>query len=580
MQKKQKLELTWIGKENRPRLEPRILLEESDKSYHAKTRVTDHDIFDNRLIFGDNLLALKALEQEFTGKIKCVFIDPPYNTGAAFEQYDDGIEHSIWLTLIRDRLELLRRLLTSDGSLWATLDDNEAHYFKVLGDEVFGRDCFIADISWQKRDGPPNDRKIGSIHDHILVWGRERGGSSKKTLAEEQFNLMPRSEKADAQYQVFHEPSGPDPRGPFRKIDTTANGKGGRYVESLFYAIVNPFTKEEVWPRKGTCWRHSRVEMERLQGDNRLYWGAKGTAKTPMRKLFIHEAKAGMTTPSIWVELALNQHASSEMEALFGEKAFFETPKPEALLSRIVHITTNSNEWILDSFAGSGTTGAVAQKMGRHWIMVELGEHCHTHIIPRLKKVIDGEDAGGITEAVNWKGGGGFRYYRIAPSLLEKDKFANWIISKQYNAAMLSEAMCKLEGFAYAPSETEYWNQGHSTEEDFIFVTTQTLSREQLAKLSDEVGDQRSLLVCCSAFRVKDLTQFPNLTVKKIPKMVLTRCEWGHDDYSLEIENLPSPPPEVAAAHEPAVSRRNGRKTKENASMSLFATVAETEGRD
>ena len=580
MQKRQKLELTWIGKENRPRLEPRILLEDPSKSHHAKTRVTDHDTFDNRLIFGDNLLALKALEQEFTGKIKCVFIDPPYNTGAAFEQYNDGIEHSIWLTLIRDRLEFLRRLLTRDGSLWATLDDNEAHYFKVLGDEVFGRDCFIADISWQKRDGPPNDRKIGSIHDHILVWGRERGGSSKKTFAEERFNLMPRSEKADAQYQVFHEPSGPDPRGPFRKIDTTANGKGGRYVESLFYAIVNPYTKEEVWPRKGTCWRHSRVEMERLHGDNRLYWGAKGTAKTPMRKLFKHEAKLGMTTPSIWVELALNQHASSEMEALFGEKAFFETPKPEALLSRIVHIATNRDEWILDSFAGSGTTGAVAQKMGRRWIMVELGEQCHTHIIPRLEKVIDGADSGGITDAVNWTGGGGFRYYRLAPSLLEKDKFGNWIISKQYNAAMLSEAMCKLEAFTYAPSETEYWNQGHSTEEDFIFVTTQTLNREQLEKLSDEVGDKRSLLVVCSAFRLKDLTQFPNLTVKKIPKMVLNRCEWGHDDYSLEIENLPSPPPEVAAAHEPPVSLRNGRKTKDNGSMSLFAAVAETESGD
>src|ERR1700677_2990856 len=143
MQKRLKLELTWIGKENRPRLEPRILLEEADKSHHAKTRVTDHDIFDNRLIFGDNLIALKALEQEFAGKVKCIFIDPPYNTGSAFAQYDDGIEHSIWLSLMRDRMEILRRLLLEEGSLWATLDDNEAHYFKILGDEVFGRDCFI-----------------------------------------------------------------------------------------------------------------------------------------------------------------------------------------------------------------------------------------------------------------------------------------------------------------------------------------------------------------------------------------------------------------------------------------------------
>jgi adenine-specific DNA-methyltransferase len=249
---KQRLELTWIGKENRPRLEPRILLEEPEKSYHAEKRVTNKDIFDNRLISGDNLLALKALEQEFASKVKCVFIDPPYNTGAAFAQYDDGVEHSLWLTLMRDRLEILRRLLLPNGSLWATLDDNEAHYFKVLGDEIFGRDCFIADISWQKRDGPPNDRKIGSIHDHILVWSRSRSGASKKTLAEETFNLMARTEKADAQYQVFSEPDGPDIRGPFRKIDTTANGKGGRYVESLFYPITNPYTREEVWPRKGT----------------------------------------------------------------------------------------------------------------------------------------------------------------------------------------------------------------------------------------------------------------------------------------------------------------------------------------
>ena len=270
MANKSKLELTWIGKENRPRLEPRILLEDSEKSYHALQRVTDHDIFDNRLIFGDNLLALKALEQEFTGKIKCIFIDPPYNTGVAFEQYDDGLEHSLWLGLIRDRLEILTRLLASNGSLWVTIDDNEAHYLKVLGDEVFGRECFIGDVSWQKRDGPPNDRKIGSIHDHILIWGKAKPGSSKKTLAEEHFNLMPRTEKADAQYQIFREPDGPDPRGPFRKIDTTANAKGGRYVESLYYAITNPYTGEEVWPRKGTCWRHSKEDMTQLQTEKRL----------------------------------------------------------------------------------------------------------------------------------------------------------------------------------------------------------------------------------------------------------------------------------------------------------------------
>lgn len=341
---------------------------------------------------------------------------------------------------------------------------------------------------------------------------------------------------------MFAEPDGPDPRGPFRKIDTTANAKGGRYVESLFYALKNPYTSEEVWPRKGTCWRHSREEMARLEGEKRLYWGVKGTATTPMRKLFKTEAKQGMSSPSIWTDTGFNQHASAHLEELFGGKATFETPKPETLLSRIIHIATNPGDWVLDSFAGSGTTGAVAHKMGRRWIMIELGEHCHTHIIPRLKKVIDGEDSGGITKAVDWKGGGGFRYYRLAPSLLEKDKWGNWVISKQYNSAMLAEALCKLEGFVYAPSDTIYWQHGHSTERDFVYVTTQNLSPDQLQQLSDEVGSDRSLLVLCTAFRGK-AERWSNLTVKKIPRAVLSRCEWGHDDYSLSVENLPKAPP-------------------------------------
>lgn len=552
MNRKQKLELTWIGKEDRPKLEPRILIEEPERSYHAIHRVSDQDIFDNRLIHGDNLLALKALEQEFAGKIRCVFIDPPYNTGIAFEQYEDGLEHSTWLSLMRERLVLLSRLLTPDGSIWITLDDNEAHYMKVLGDEIFGRGCFIADISWQKRDGPPNDRKIGSIHDHVLVWGKTLAGTSKKTLAEEAFNLMPRTEKADAQYQVFREPGGPDPRGPFRKIDTTANAKGGRYVESLYYPIKNPYTGKEVWPRKGTCWRHNPEDMARLQTDRRLYWGVSGTATTPMRKLFKSEAKQGMSAPSIWSDVGLNQHASAHLEELFGEKAVFETPKPEALLSRVIQIATKEGDWVLDSFAGSGTTGAAAHKHHRRWIMVELHEHADTLIRPRMQKVIDGHDSGGATDSTNWKGGGGFRYYRLAPSLLERDKWGNWVINKEYNATMLAEALCKLEGFVYAPNEAVYWEHGHSTERDFVYVTTQHLTHEQLVQLSADVGSERSLLVMCTAFRGK-ADAYPNLTIKKIPKTVLSRCEWGRDDYSLEVASLkpaPLPPGQQSLAYQ------------------------------
>ncbi|KYK96269.1 type III DNA modification methylase [Aggregatibacter actinomycetemcomitans serotype d str. SA3733] len=221
----------------------------------------------------------------------------------------------------------------------------------------------------------------------------------------------------------------------------------------------------------------------------------------------------------------------------------FSTPKPERFIERILTIATNPGDLVLDSFAGSGTTGAVAHKMGRRWIMVELGEHCHTHIIPRLQKVIDGEDQGGISKAVNWQGGGGFRYFRLAPTLIVNDKWGNQIINPDYNPEMLAEALAKLEGFTYMPSENLWWQHGYSSESDFIYVTTQTLTAEQLQALSDEVGANRSLLICCSAWRgitaEKAAERFLNLSLKKIPKMILARCEWGHDDYSLNVANLP-----------------------------------------
>lgn len=577
-----RLELTWIGKENRPQLEPRILVEDPEKSYHAPHRVSDNDLFDNRLIFGDNLLALKALEQEFTGKIKCVFIDPPYNTGIAFDKYDDGLEHSLWLSLIRERLVYIQRLLADNGSVWVSLDDNEAHYFKVLADEIFGRKNFIADIAWRKRDSPPNDRILGSTYDHILVWsnGSVHEGA-KKTLAERSFNLMLRTDKANSQYKVFKEPDGPDPRGPFRKIDTTAHGKGGRFVESLYYPVKNPYTGQDVLPRDGCCWRHNRKEMERLQKDKRLYWGVNGTATTPMRKYFMSEAKQGMSAPTIWEDAGLNQHATSELEKLFEKKATFDTPKPEFLLNRIIHIATNPGDLVLDSFAGSGTTGAVAHKMGRRWIMVELGEHCHTHIIPRMQKVINGEDQGGISKAVNWQGGGGFRYYHLGPTLIVNDEWGNPIINREFNPAMLAEAMCKLEGFRFDPDPEVYWQQGSSTETDFIYVTTQMMTRDMLAKISDEVGPNRSLLICCSAFRC-DVSQFENLTIKKIPKAVLRKCEWGHDDYSLEIKNLPEPPEEFVAMQQEqqAVKKKAPKRKfgKDKRQTSLFDMGQKEEG--
>jgi adenine-specific DNA-methyltransferase len=528
---KTRLELTWIGKDQRPRLEPRILLEDPEKSYHAEHRVSENDEFDNRLIFGDNLLALKALEQEFAGKVKCVFIDPPYNTGSAFTHYDDGVEHSLWLSLMRDRLEIIRNLLSDEGSLWITIDDNEAHYLKVLCDEVFGRQNFVASFAWEKDKGRRGDAAISSAHDHVLLFAREL------TVWKKSRNLLPRTKAHDSRYK---NPDN-DPRGEWLQGD---NGTAKSGSESARFPITLP-SGRIVTPPSGNYWRFSQKNFEEARAEGRVYFGKDGN-RLPVIKRYLTEVQDGIVPRTWWPaeEAGTNQSAKRDhLRKLLPDITPFSTPKPEELLYIALTIATNPGDLVLDSFAGSGTTGAVAHKMGRRWIMVELGEHCHTHIIPRLKKVIDGEDPGGVTKSTNWKGGGGFRYYRIAPSLLEQDQWGNLVINKAYNAAMLSEAMCKHEGFTYAPSETEYWQHGHSTESDFIYVTTQTLTHEQLQALSDEVGKNRSLLVCCSAYRAK-ASDFPNLTLKKIPNAVLNRCEFGRDDYSLEIRSLPEAPVE------------------------------------
>ncbi|MCP9469656.1 MAG: site-specific DNA-methyltransferase [Nitrospira sp.] len=534
MTQKPKLELTWIGKETQPKLEPRILLEDPAKSYHAPHRVTDHDLFDNRLIFGDNLLALKALEQEFTGKIKCIYIDPPYNTGSAFEHYDDGLEHSIWLSLMRDRLDLLRSLLAENGSIWINLDDTEAHYCKVLADEIFGRRNFLANVIWEKADSPRMDAEFFSTrHDHILVFAK-----NSETF---KINKVPANEGGLAKHYDKVDDLG---RPYYLKPLRTMGGEDARSDRpTLFFpltapdgTIVFPLRKDGTEGR----WRWSK---ERTEADKHLIeWIHGRSGWVPYYRIY-GDVESYRPPETIWhqAEVGSNRTSKAEIKALFNGVKAFDTPKPEKLIERVISLATNPGDWVLDSFAGSGTTGAVAHKMGRRWIMVELGEHCHTHIIPRLKKVIDGDDKGGITEAVGWKGGGGFRYYRLAPSLLEKDKWGNWVINKAYNPTMLAEAVCKLEGFTYAPSDTVYWQHGHSTERDFIYVTTQNLSYEQLQALSDEVGEGRTLLVMCSAFRGKP-DRYPNLTIKKIPKAVMARCEWGKDDYSLRVENLPKAP--------------------------------------
>ncbi|MCC6426509.1 MAG: site-specific DNA-methyltransferase [Phycisphaerales bacterium] len=559
MQRKQKLELTWIGKENRPRLEPRILLGDPSKSYHAPNRVSDGDQFDNRLIHGDNLLALKALEAEFAGKVKCIYIDPPYNTGSAFAHYDDGLEHSQWLSLMRDRLELLRRLLADDGVFFSSIDDSEVAYLTVLLDEVFGRKNGCGQFVWEKKKKPSFlNANMGNVTEYVLAYAKDRSKSPPfiggLTTAGKKYPLN----NAGNGLKVLTFPAQAVTFRCGDQVFKPQDMSEGNIVTKLLDRLevregcnVGSFRLEGEW-------RYSQAKLDEIvaAGESLII------SKAPFRPNHIKDGGEPKKLKNLLsvahYEMSTYEDATAESIALFGEQAF-DYPKPEKLLSTLIGAVTQEGEWVLDSFAGSGTTGAVAHKMGRKWIMVELGEQCHTHIIPRLKKVIDGTDRGGVTEATGWSGGGGFRYSRLAPSLLEKDKFGNWVISKEYDRHMLAEAVCKLEGFAYEPSDWTYWQHGHSTERDFIYVTTQTLTRDLLAQLSDEVGEGRTLLVVCKAFTGKGT--FPNLTVKKIPKAVMSKCEWGKDDYSLAINAMPPPPPAEETV-EPMPVLRGARKAK------------------
>jgi len=557
MKIKQKLELTWVGKENRPTLEPRVLVEDPEKSYLASHRVSDNDYFDNRLIFGDNLLALKALEQEFSGRIKCIYIDPPYNTGSAFEHYDDGIEHSLWLAMMRDRFELLRRLLRPDGFICCHIDDSEGPYLKVLMDEVFARSNYLTTIYVQVRYPEKTLKQDMDFHkeiEYVHVYRKEYGAKPN----------LPRKKSSFEKFSYYIEETGPGK-------ELTLGGKRVIVFDQGKYEINEREGSEdglkEIWATgtildgnsSGRFFRDylsGRVESDGLGVLYKVF--GIGDDKLPYR-YFTGPRRANATKGKYFQGVPMAQLADDAEDATLPIENFYDFAgnfgncrheggvefrsgkKPEVLLSLLFKHFSDPGDWVLDSFAGSGTSGAVAHKMGRRWIMVELREQCDTHILPRMRSVVNGIDQTGISTQMAWKGGGGFRYYHLAPSLLEQDKWGRWVISKEFNAAMMAEAVCKLEGFQYAPSDTIYWQQGYSTERDFLYVTTQHLTSDQLHQLSDDVGPDRTLLVLCTSFRGK-VERWSNLTVKKIPKQVLSRCEWGHDDYSLKIENLPSAP--------------------------------------
>ena len=511
----QKLELTWIGKGEEPKLEPRILIENPEYSYGDPKS-------ENMLIHGDNLLALKALEQEYAGKVKCIYIDPPYNTGNAFEHYDDGIEHSLWLNLMKPRLDLLRNLLSNDGSIWISIDADESHYLKVLCDMVFGRQNFIDEVIWQRAFAPINLKKtLSRSHDTIFVYA--------KNYIKFELNKLRRSDNQLDNYK--------NPDNDYRGVWTSSDCTVGPVIKEKLYDIITP-SGRIVNPPNGRCWLFTKERFEEMKADNRIWFGLKGE-NAPRVKKFLSEVKDGVTSMTLWLrdEVGDNQEAKREIKK-FSDQEVFTTPKPERLMERIIFLASNPGDLVLDSFLGSGTTAAVAHKMGRKWIGVELGEHAKTHCIPRLKAVIQGEQ-GGISNAINWRGGGGFKFYTLAPSLLKQDKFGNWVISQEYNADMLAAAMAKQEGFKYKPHENNYWKQGKSSEHDYIFTTTQFVTVETLDSIKDEMLPGETLLICCKSFQKECIGKFNNITIIKIPLILLGRCEFGKEDYSLNIINMP-----------------------------------------
>ena len=511
--KKQRLELTWIGKDEELKLEPRILIEDPEKSYGDPKS-------ENMLIHGDNLLALKALEQDYAGKVKCIYIDPPYNTGSAFEHYDDNLEHSIWLNLMRTRLELIKRLLhPTEGSLWISIDDDECHYLKILCDEVFGRSNFISNVIWQKKYSPQNDAKwISDMHDHVLVY------AINKNIWRP--NLLPRTEEMNKRYKNIDN----DSRGPWKSSDFLVKTFNSKTV----YDIKTPGGRT-VSPPPNRCWIVSEEKYFEMLEDNRIWFGPSGN-NVPSIKRFLSEVKQGKTPVSVWLrdEVGDNQEAKKEIIKLFPGETF-DTPKPERLIERVLTLASNKGDIVLDSFLGSGTTSAVAHKMNRRHIGVELGNHANTHCLSRLKKVVDGNDGLKLSEELKWKGGGGFKFYNLAPSLLRKDKYGNWIIDEKYNANMLAASMCKHEGFRFCPNEELYWKHGQSTEMDYIFVTTSFVTVEQLDKINEEMKDGESLLICAKSFASECENRHLNITIKKIPLMILGNCEFGQDNYDLNI---------------------------------------------
>lgn len=394
--------LNWLNRDttvNVAKNEPYRLLEYDPSLSYGDTST------ENMIIQGDNLNALKALLPYYAGQVKCIYIDPPYNTKSAFEHYDDSLEHSVWLNLIYPRLELLRELLSEDGSIWISIDEHEVHYLKTISDEIFGRNNFLTSIIWRKNYAPKSSAKYFSEdHDYILIYTK-----SKPFWVP---NPMPRTEK---QNKAYKNPDN-DPRGLWRPNNLAARNPYSKGI----YSITCPSGRVVEGPPAGSYWRISKEKFKELDSDNRIWWGKSGN-NIPAPKIFLNEVKQGRVPQTFWNydEVGHTQEGKKESVALFKDEVF-GTPKPERLIQRILTIATNENDLVLDSFLGSGTTSAVAHKMNRRYIGIEMGEHAQSLCVTRMRKVIDGDQIG-ISESTNWQGGGGYRFYHLGSAIFDED---------------------------------------------------------------------------------------------------------------------------------------------------------------
>jgi len=567
-----KLELTWIGKEEEPApLEPRILLDSPEYSYgevETGTLPNGKPWPGNMLIHGDNLLALRALEQDFAGQIKCVYIDPPYNIGAAVEDYDDNIENSLWLTLMYSRLKIMYNLLSKDGLLAVQIDDtNFARLYLVLS-EIFGEKriksiCVkMSEATGVKMASVNQAGSIAKIKEFIIL-------AKKDGIKNLNLERIPK-ESWDAEYKTYISGISDEDLESVKVILADANRTRediafvDRVFENVKFNNMNSIALEETGTNATDNWKYAHanriVQFATLTGGARDLAIAKKesydtvpsafgittkqgkmylikgefNAETKLSRCKIIFADQYLTTSpgDLWLDIKTTGLDNE------GVVAFKNSKKPEKLIRRIILLNTKENDIVLDSFLGSGTTAAVAHKMKRRWIGVELGDHAYTHCAVRLQGVIDGEQSG-VSKVQNWHGGGGFKFYELAPSLLNYDKHGNLVINKEYNADMLAAAMAKQEGYTYAPDKDVYWKQGHGSEKDFIFTTTQFLTAEALQQLHEQLGEDESLLICCTSFQSECRNRYSNITIKKIPQMLLGRCEFDKDDYSLNIVSLP-----------------------------------------